>query len=416
MSKKRIWSLIFCLVLGMIFHGCCYAEEDPTEPIQLFAEKKVSRTISTPGENLVPMEFGEIPVHHVNMKANNEKLALFYLDYDGLHVIPIAKGKFNITFTNEDSKKDKTVLELVVEETSLDSSEDMKAYAVFENCFIHRYKKDLTVKYYISGGKKPYQCVISIEDYHDGSGGGMWDNEFKAKNNYGKYEFYAMGGLIRANLKVMDADGNTCQVETNPVVAIEDYKMSIYPEFDLKMMRVNEQTEIPYIISGGSGTYEITESWQLKSPDGFTVQEEKKKYTSDGNISVAILPSQTGELTVEMDVKDKKSKNKAFYQMRVKVTDKGYLHIKTEKRIVHIGEVAKVSILAKDIKVENAIIQKRYARGETLPSDRTISKLKVIDDTHYELSFVPTERGFLIFDILQDGDEPFSSDMISVIP
>ena len=416
MSKKCICSFIFCLVLGMLFVGCCYAEEEPMEPIQLFAEQRVSRTISTPGENLVPIEFGEIPVHHVNMKANNEKLALFYLDYDGLHVIPIAKGKFNITFTNEDSKKDKTVLELVVGETALDSSEEMKAYAVYENCFIHRYKKDLTVKYYISGGKKPYQCVISIEDYQDGYSYGHFDNEIKTKNNFGKYEFYAIGGLVRTNLKVMDADGNTCQVEANPVIAIEDYKMSIYPVFDLKMISANEKTEIPYIISGGSGTYEIIESWQLTSPDGFTVQEEKKKYTSEEKVSVEILPSQTGELTVDMDVKDKKSKNKAFYELKVKVKDKGYLQLKCEKRIIHIGETAKISLEAKDIEIGRVIVQEKYAKGETLASDFPKPKIDVIDDTHYELSYTPAERGFLIFEIIQDGGEHFTSDMISVIP
>ena len=128
-----------------------------------FSDGKASRIISVSGEQLIPIDYEGMDIFDLKIKSSNEKIMLHNLDRDGVHIVPMAAGKANLTITSRSDKKAKLDVEVTIEDSAVANLDEgpLTAYVMADYSYILPTDKPV-LRYFICGGKQPYSSATIV--------------------------------------------------------------------------------------------------------------------------------------------------------------------------------------------------------------------------------------------------------------
>lgn len=295
----------------------------------------------TSAEGLViPVDLHGLDVSRVTCKASKESFFMYWLDPAGLHVIPLAAGSASVTLSSALDKKDSAKYSITVTESAVAGMAEGPLRVVLA---IGQPQADpgkkAKVRYCVMGGKQPYRsdsCSI------------RYINDIGQVSSSPKITAFPSGEItddvplgyhtLKAELTVADADGNYAQAYSN-TVAIDH--LGFMPAEECYAVRRGEKLEIPYRISGGSGSYTLKYHASVQTADG---KKEKTKEVSgtagaSGVISLDV-PRDADSVTVYMGIWDKKNKKLfvAYNGITAKVTDGLFIAGSFDRDTARAGE------------------------------------------------------------------------------
>lgn len=419
---KKIVSLFFIVVFVLLV-GCTYAESQMLEQIQLFTEDKVDIRVVNQGETVIALDIGDNAFPHIKSKSKSDKCFLHYIDWNGLHIIPVSKGTGSITITSTDSPKDKTTVNVIIDEKAVpDKNGPLSAYAVYDSSF-QTSTKNAIGKFFIVGGKSPYQCNYTIHGLIGNATSGEIKNfEFKASNSVGSLKLYkSYSPIIQGILTVTDANQNSCIVKTNPVITVSDVQFAL--EFMPYAMKVGTTVKIPYHITGGSGSYNLNRKWDLRSKDMLVLQSNKEKIKSGEDGYLEFSPNSEGSIQFSIYTDDNKAKQStSFDSPFIQVGKPGLLKLYVDKQIVKAGDNITVTVETDGFPISDIIsimaLRSCYEDKELI-TDSLDGELKQVDETHYEAVIKTPDKVYgymMIYMALKDCANCSAGFQIAVIP
>ena len=405
---KRVFVFLLIAILLVVSLPCVGYKANADEIIKL-SDKKGNVEIKKSGMNIIPVDYEEESITGLTIKCNSEKSIIFYLDIDGIHIVPMAAGKTILTISGRSNKKVKLDLTVTVAKdvvANLDK-EPLTAFAMIDHSYALPADKPI-IKYFIYGGAKPYQkAEYAIQEYnYNGFGGGVITNQ-KPKPYYSSKHTIEKGvELVQGELKVVDAEMNVVQVSSNGLTVLND--LWIIPEYIPYIMPAGEKISIPYTIIGGSGNFS-TDKGSRFITEWTDVGWENDKTKNNGSADSLNISASKAELVrYKIVVKDKKTKNEIhFGPVDIVLSDKtvkGYI----DQTVVHVGDTVKMRFeFSEKPSDPPKYIWFGYNKSDGIysSSDNNAVNMKEtkVDECTYTVEYTLLNEGFYWLGLLTDG-------------
>lgn len=392
---KKI-ALIFIVFIAMLVVSIAYGDEI------LLSNKKASYEVTTSGKQLIQINYEDVEIQDLAIKGNSDKSLLYYLDYDGVYVIPKAPGKTKLTISSKSNKKMKLDLEVTVLETAVDVEDEAFAvYAVIDHSYIQANDK-VNLYYYIRGGKGPYNLKLNQEQVTGHGSYVGYEFNYKNAKPSGKIQLQDTDNceLLQPEVIVTDSDLNIAKTKTNVVVFYN--RLAILPDYIPIIVPANEQVTIPYKVLNGKGSYSVSETYALIQDYDELNRDKTKTDMKSNEGSMVFLTRAGNKVNYRLHIYDKKTKqyaefNPALAQISANESAKAYI----DKTVASIGEPITMRYeFSEKPKKTPSFAEIGYfsiSGNMTFGSDKEIANREVtkIDECTYEVVIKPKYEGFM---------------------
>ena len=289
---------------------------------------------------VIPLDLHGTDLQYITCKAAKENFFMYWLDQEGLHILPLAAGSTTVTLASTLNKQDTAKFNITVAGSALyaKGAEPLRITVAPEKTFVKPGEK-VKIKYYVSGGRQPYKNVKCVVTSENANGRSMSYPEIKKYPSGEVTAEIPIGyNLMYATITVTDADGNEFKADSSPVPI--DH-LTFIPGEEYFACRRGEQIEIPFRIVGGSGKYTLKYYAALIMPDG-SRDETKEVSATVGSEGTIVLPDPGNAEYIQWyaGVWDQKNKSLAvaYDGSRASVTDDKAVSGHFDKREVNVGE------------------------------------------------------------------------------
>ena len=169
---------------------------------------------------VIPLDLHGTDLQYITCKSAKENFFMYWLDREGLHILPLAAGSTTVTLASTLNKQDTAKFNITVADSALyaKGTEPLRVTVVPEKTFVKPGEK-VRIKYYVSGGRQPYQKVECVVTSENANGTSMSypqitkfpSGEISAEIPVGYTRMYAA-------ITVTDADGKPTAVPSRSII------------------------------------------------------------------------------------------------------------------------------------------------------------------------------------------------------
>ncbi len=344
MSRKHMILVILLLLCLPLF---CHAEETAG---RLFDEPSREYTVTEKEGLVIPVDFKGTPVRNVDHKAQSDKYFVYYLDEQGIHVYPVAKGKATITLTNKSDKKDKTVITVTVDESAVDGKSEeapLRAFAVLDQ-YEAVQGDSVTGRYVILGGSGKYPDVSVNAYVTDPNNSPIRMGSEYAKIQQGKGKgtftvkaFTEMDHAVYVCVSVVDSDGHRCLVYSNPVLFTPLSSIGVVCDTTFINVPAGSEIHCKYF------TYSDNPIKSGKMSIDVTSEKKLQKIGAENPLDLK-ASDEKQEQIVMLEIRDSKN-HFAGFRLSWSTEDDWYLALKCDRPVAAVGDEVHFTVESENV-------------------------------------------------------------------